>query len=319
MVINRIWVQKGSCGIIDPALEGCVVSQDFPTFEINLSSISPDWLRYMFRAEWFWKECKSKSRGTSGRERIDPEEYLDIDIPLPALDDQHRIVAKINAIQSRLVEANVLQEATDANIYGLLSVAHHRITQGVALQPMAEVAPLIRRAVNIQADQEYPELGIRSFGKGTFHKPAIRGADLNGKRIYHIEPGDLLFSNVFAWEGAVAIVKPEDRGRYGSHRFITRLPKEGTVTAQFLRFHFLTEDGLQQLRDASPGSAGRNRTLGLKALDAIKVPIPPYEAQLWFDRLYGKLDALRSRQTEVEQEIESLMPSILDKLFRGEL
>lgn len=109
----------------------------------------------------------------------------------------------------------------------------------------------------------------------TLHKPAIQGSELGGKRIYRIEAGDLMFSNVFAWEGAVAVAQTEDQGRYGSHRFMSRVPQPGIITAKFLYFHFMTELGRQQLRDASPGIAGRNRTLGLNALDALKVPVPP--------------------------------------------
>lgn len=39
--------------------------------------------------------------------------------------------------------------------------------------------------------------------------------------------------------------------------------------------------GIEQLGKASPGSAGRNRTLGSKMLDEIEIPIPCYEKQLW--------------------------------------
>jgi type I restriction enzyme, S subunit len=184
---------------------------------------------------------------------------------------------------------------------------------------MSEIAPLVRRQVEIEGDKEYPELGIRSFGKGTFHKPAITGAELGGKRIYQIESGDLMFSNVFAWEGAIAVAKPEDHGRYGSHRFISRVPDPERATAKFLCFHFLSEDGLRQIQNASPGSAGRNRTLGLQALDALKVPVPPLSSQKWFDALYDKAEAIRQRQGEVRQSLEALFPSILDKAYKGEL
>ena len=34
--------------------------------------------------------------------------------------------------------------------------------------------------VDIRPDHSYPELGIRSFGKGTFHKPPLTGADASG-------------------------------------------------------------------------------------------------------------------------------------------
>src|SRR5215831_4037981 len=87
--------------------------------------------------------------------------------------------------------------------------------------PLAEIAPIVRRPVEIRHDQAYPELGIRSFGRGTFHKPALLGADVGTKRLFRIEPGDLVFSNVFAWEGAIAVASPADAGRFGSHRFIT--------------------------------------------------------------------------------------------------
>jgi type I restriction enzyme S subunit len=211
------------------------------------------------------------------------------------------------------------EDGTHSSLYELLLDAYFKIAQDAPRLSMLEVAPLIRRPVEIEADAEYPELGIRSFGKGTFHKPAIRGDELNGKRIYRIEAGDLLFSNVFSWEGAVAVARPEDHGRYGSHRFITRLPKPGVATAQFLCFHYSTEKGLQQLRDASPGAAGRNRTLGLKTLDALTVPVPPYEKQLWFDEIQNRVNAVRQLQTEKAKLLEALLPSVLDRAFKGEL
>ena len=71
---------------------------------------------------------------------------------------------------------------------------------------MAEVAPIVRRKVEVDVDGKYPELGVRSFGKGTFHRPVSNGIDVGTKKLYSIEPGDLVFSNVFSWEGAISIV-----------------------------------------------------------------------------------------------------------------
>jgi hypothetical protein len=42
-------------------------------------------------------------------------------------------------------------------------------------------------------DASYPELGIRSFFKGTFHKPHLSALEIGSKRVFWIEPGDLLF------------------------------------------------------------------------------------------------------------------------------
>ena len=143
--------------------------------------------------------------------------------------------------------------------------------------------------MEIEIDGEYPELGVRSFGKGTFHKPTLIGLDVGSKKLYELNPGHLVFSNVFAWEGAIAVIQPNDSNRYGSHRFITCLPHTNLATSEFLKFYFLTQEGLEKIRSASPGGAGRNRTLGLTALQRIDVPVPAHANHLQFDHLQSRV------------------------------
>ena len=66
------------------------------------------------------------------------------------------------------------------------------------------------------------------------------------------------------------------------------------ATSHFLCFYFLTNEGLELIRAASPGGAGRNRTLGLEALANIPVPVPDIHAQLWFDGLQALVYDLRN-------------------------
>jgi type I restriction enzyme S subunit len=143
--------------------------------------------------------------------------------------------------------------------------------------------------------------------------------EVGTKKLYRIEPGDLVFNNVFAWEGAVAVARPKDAGRVGSHRFITCVPQRETATARFLRFYFLTEEGLAKVGEASPGGAGRNRTLGLQALGEIQVPVIPFQKQVWFDDLQSRMDEVAEARTRSELELDALLPSILDRAFKGEL
>ena len=119
--------------------------------------------------------------------------------------------------------------------------------------------------------------------------------------------------------GAIAVVQPEDEGRVGSHRFITCVPKAGIATAEFLWFYLLTGEGIEKVREASPGGAGRNRTLGLKKLEKIEVPVPNYNKQLWFDNLQSKSATIKQAHSENQTELDALLPAILDKAFKGEL
>lgn len=167
-----------------------------------------------------------------------------------------------------------------------------------------DLAPIVRRPVEIEIKQSYPELGVRSFGKGTFHKPPLTGAEVGTKRLFRIEAGDLVFSNVFAWEGAVAVATQRDDGRFGSHRFITCIVDQSRANIHFLQRYFTASpDGLEQIRHASPGGAGRNRTLGVDKLVELLVPLPPIDVQ---NLIVSRLDALVARTRKVVEHIDAI-------------
>ena len=180
---------------------------------------------------------------------------------------------------------------------------------------MKLIAPIIRRPVSIEKSKDYFELGIRSFGKGTFHKTSVKGYELGTKRVYFLEESDLLFSNVFAWEGAIALVKKEDKGRIGSHRFISCNVNSDYALPGFLLYHFLTKEGIRKIREASPGGAGRNRTLGLKKLEEIEVPLPDLDKQKDFIRVEEKFEQIKKEIIEDKINIERLRGMIIKEGF----
>lgn len=231
--------------VVTDRLEGCFASSEFPTFEIDRNQLEPKWFHWITKTKWFWSACDEKSRGTSGKNRIKPDLFLTIEIPLPSLAEQRRIVVRIEALVSRIKKIKEIREHTETDIQSLLFNAYRQIVEGAKYRSMEEIAPLVRRPVSVEALKNYYELGVRSFGKGTFHKPAINGFNIGSKRLFKIQPEDLVFSNVFAWEGAIAVAKPEDEGRVGSHRFITCVPENGLAIAEFLCFHFLAHTGLR--------------------------------------------------------------------------
>lgn len=117
----------------------------------------------------------------------------------------------------------------------------------------------------------------------------------------------------------MAVAQQEDHNRVGSHRFITYVPKPGTATAECLCHHFLTPKGLSDLDEASPGSAGRNRTLGLSKLARIRVPAPDYPEQQRFAELANRRDRLRILARQIDEELKALGDALVAKAFRGEL
>lgn len=316
IVLSKIDARHGAIGVVPPELDGAIVSNDFPCFDIrDPQRVCADYLRWLTKSSHFVGLCKKASEGTTNRVRIKEKRFLNQKIALPLSTEQQAIAARLDALADKTRQLTAHLDAIEATADQLLAQRFQKAVDGAPYRPMAEVAPLVRRPVVIDIEADYPELGVRSFGKGTFHKPALSGADAGTKRLFGIEPGDLIFSNVFAWEGAIAIASAEDSGRYGSHRFMTCVTDPDVAVAEFLLYYLLSSEGMEKVREASPGGAGRNRTLGVKKLEKLTVPLPSPATQRAFVTLQAKVNDVKARHARIRAANADLLPATLERLF----
>jgi hypothetical protein len=105
LIINKIWVRHGSTAIATRAVDGCAASGEFPTFELDNSRILPRWMHWITKSQGFWQKCDNLSRGTSGKNRIRPELFLTIEVPIPSLEEQRRIIVRIEEFVARIEKA----------------------------------------------------------------------------------------------------------------------------------------------------------------------------------------------------------------------
>lgn len=169
--------------------------------------------------------------------------------------------------------------------------------------PLAEVAPLVRRVISPDPNANYTELGVRSFNKGTFHRRTVKGAEFTWQELYLVRQNDLVFSNIMAWEGAVALAGLDDDGCIGNHRMLTCACDETRANPAFLAHYFKTPEGMTKLVGASTGTVARNRTLTATALGKMTVPVPPLEVQ---DRIVQHLALLADKTFEIEKHLDSV-------------
>lgn len=314
-VISKIDARHGAFGIVPPELDGAVVSNDFPAFDVDPEKALPEYVAWVARTSWFIAICKSASEGSTNRVRLKESRFLRQSIPLPTTTEQRAIVGRLDRAASALATRGNAAAGVTAEIEATLRAVFARIIADAPRETMGDIAPLVRRPVTIDPDGSYPELGVRSFGKGLFEKPDLVGAELTWQSLYRIEEGDLVFSNIKAWEGAFAVAEREHHGKHGSHRYLTCVPDVGRATAPFLWYYLQSEEGLYQVSKASAGSADRNRTLATKRLQAIKVPVPSLDAQRWFDSLQAKARAAKAAQAEATAHLDQLLPAMLNEVF----
>ena len=165
---------------------------------------------------------------------------------------------------------------------------------------MRDVLERIEVPVNVEPDKEYVQIGIRSHGKGLFYKEPVLGKALGNKQVFWIQPNCFVLNVVFAWEQAITKTTENEIGMIGSHRFPMYRPKNDLVDIDYLIYYFLTKRGTDILEAASPGGAGRNRTLGQERFLKSKITLPPLPEQ-------QKIAAILSTQDKVIELKEKLL------------
>ncbi len=312
-LVAEIDAKMGGYGLVPAALDGAVVSSHYFLFAPDAARLNAEYLNWYAKTPEFFAQVQAV--GSTNYAAIRPSHVLDYAIPLPPLDEQRRIVARLDAAATAVAAWRSGAGAVEAEVIATLRAAFTCITADATRARMGDIAPLVRRPVPIEPEATYPELGVRSFGRGLFVKPDLTGAELTWQSLFRIEAGDLVFSNIKAWEGAFAVAEAEHHGKHGSHRYLTCVPDPDRATAPFLWFYLQSEQGLLQISQASPGSADRNRTFATKRMAAITVPTPSLDAQLWFDRLQTKARAARAAQTGIATHVDRLLPAMLHELF----
>lgn len=87
-IYSRIDARNGAFGIIPSDLQNAVVSKDFPVFDICSEKILPSFLLFTVLDDNFINQIKKNSHGTTNRQRIKEEVFLDYSLVLPPLNEQ---------------------------------------------------------------------------------------------------------------------------------------------------------------------------------------------------------------------------------------
>lgn len=319
LILSKIDARNGALGIVPPELDGAIVSNDFPSFDLHKQSkCLPEFIGWLVRSEQFVELCKTSSEGTTNRVRIKEGRFLEQKIEIPPLSEQKAIVTCLDALVEMTRHLTDSLEAVKKDADGLLAQVFRKAIANARLRPMAEVAPLAKRAVILDESMRYREVGARSFGKGLFVKPDFNAAEATWEKPVWIESGDLVFSNIKAWEGAIALAGDEHHHAIASHRYLTCVVDREALLGSFLLYYLLGPEGLEKVGEASAGTADRNRTLSVKKLAKIMVPVPSLAAQRAFAALQASLSAINARHTAIRDANAALVPSMLNRFFPSE-
>jgi type I restriction enzyme, S subunit len=315
-VFSRLFAFEGAYGLVDDVFDGYFVSNEYPSFQIDTRRLNARFLKLYFQLPRVWQEVAIGSKGVGSRRvRVQPAQMLTHAIPLPPISEQERIVSHFDGLAEKTRQLNEHLAAIEADANSLLAERFSKIIQAAPVKPLAEIAPIIRRPATISSDEKYTEIGIRSFYKGIFHRRTVSGSEFSWQDLFIIKKDDLVFSNIMAWERAIAIASAEDNNCIANHRMLACEVKNELATPEFAWYYFTTPTGFSKIEAASPGTAARNKTLKSTDLMSIKIPTPSLAHQQEFSQLFNIVRELKNKHAEISRDNEKLIPATLERIF----
>lgn len=315
-ILSKIDARNGAFGVVPKECDNAIVTGNFWVFDLDEERLDPRFLQALSRTQKFVASCVGASDGTTNRRYLQEDTFLSMEFGLPSLAEQKAIISRLDTLADKTRQVAENLNAIEADAERLLAVRFRDAIANVQYRPMSEVAPLVRREVSIDPDTSYTELGIRSFYKGTFQRRTMMGSDYSWQDLYRVKAGDLIFSNIMAWEQAIAVAKAEDDDCVGNHRMLTCLPAEKSAVPGFQWYYFTTPEGFAKIAAASPGTVARNKTLTAPALMAVEVPAPPLRVQQAFDAIQERVAELKAKHAAIRQANAALIPATLERVFQ---
>lgn len=329
-ILSRIDARNGAFGLVPDTLDGAVVTNDFPVFDINTERLLPRYLELFSKAADFAALCKAASEGTTNRIRLKEERFLAATIPLPPLAEQRRIVARIEELAAKIEEARSLRRETVIEIESLLSAGSRTITASLAGDSWRPLKGL----VSIQSGGT-PSKSNPLFWVGSI--PWVSPKDMKSREIHdsvdHISESAVRDSAAKLLAlGCVLVVV---RGMILAHTVPAAVLRAQAAINQDIKALLPTTDLLPEylcgclwafnkdLLGLVEKSTHDTRRFETNKLLDFKLPVPTIEEQrhivAYLDHLQAKVDALKQLQAETAAELDALLPSVLDRAFKGEL
>jgi len=312
---------EGALARVTENFDGMFLSPVFPTFRANPKELDVRYFEWYCRQPKIWDELRRKSRGIGARrESISAEKFLSLEIPLPPLDEQHRIIEHVEALATRISKAQSLRkEIWQESEFLLRSILADKAFGESTATPMRELVKLREPDVAVDPNETYHFAGVYSFGRGIFRGTRKKGNQFAYKKLSRLRANDFTYPKLMAWEGAYAIVSPECDGLVVSTEFPVFELNQEKILPGTMGIYFRNPAIWETLSGQSTGTNVRRRRLNPQTFLNYEFPLPPMKQQLVLRSVQARLASLREVQSAMGEELDALLPSVLDKAFKGEL
>lgn len=303
----------------------CTINQDMKAI-VPDDDILADYLAMMMRA--MNDELKSRV-GTAGNSagKLETDEWSSVQIPVPPLAEQRRLVAYIEALTSRLEQARQARQAALAEAES----AQAALVDAMFAKREGEWDEATVKQICGQPQYGYTESASHErVGPHFLRITDIQDGDVNWETVpfcscaepakYRLDDGDIVFARTGATTGKSYLVHNPPEAVFAS--YLIRIRPGGRVLPEYVWWYFQSSGYWQSV--FSGIDDGNRPNMNGSKLAALRIPFPKSKDEqrrivVRLDALAAKQSELRRLQTETEAELAAFTPALLTKAFKGEL
>lgn len=304
--------------------EGSLLNQNAVNIRVKDSKIYSIYLFYQFKKKRYLNYIESIVRGNANQVSITLSDLFSYLIPLPPLPEQKKIAEILSTWDDAISKTEQLIEKLKLRKKGLMQELltgktrlkgftgkwkNRILGYYITYTPRPKDKPI----------KPFLALGLRSHGKGVFHKPNFDPKKIDMETLYVVKENDLVVNITFAWEQAIAVANKKDEGGLVSHRFPTFTFNHGIANPMYFRYFILSLKFKYLLDLISPGGAGRNRVMSKKDFPNIKVCIPEIEEQNAIAEILTTVDEEIKVYEKYLSQLQSQKKGLMQKLLTGEV
>jgi len=333
-IISRIQCWHQAYAIVGDVAANAIASINYDQFAIS-PEVHPRFFWWLSYTPEFTEIVRSSASGVVIEKMVfNRTAWLEKTVLIPPFQEQRRIVARIEELFTQIQETRALRQQAleqaealvDSTMNYILSRATSKTWEYGTIPEFAEVNPSRIGRINlIQGDMvSFVPMKAVDDATGTIACPEIRTFAEVSKGYTWFTEGDVIFARITPCmqNGKSAIARGLQNGTaFGSTEFHVIRPGS-KLTAEWLHALVRHKAFLDDASTHFKGTAGQQR-VPQSFLETKLIPVPSLSEQRCIvdelDKLQSEVDALKRLQAETAIELDALLPSILDRAFKGEL
>ncbi len=265
------------------------------------------------------------------------QDIAGVQIPLPPLAEQRRVVARIEELAAQIHEARTLrqQAAEEAEALYAVCLGQAMTPHGIgwARETVADVVESMDAGWSPQCDDIAAKDGQWGVLKTTSvqwcsfqpHHNKVLPRSLAPRPELAVKRGDVLVTRAGPRKrvGVVAAVREDEPRLTISDKLIRLRTISAKIDPRFLELSLASPFSQEHLVQRMTGLADAQVNISQAILRSTPVAYPRLANQRQIvaelDALQAQVDALKRLQAETAAELNALLPAILDRAFKGEL